>query len=101
MLTMATKQEVYELGERGFEPFPAWVEMNPRYACSNYALENLVRAVCVKHCCVDPEEGEPELYTCDGNFELDGYGKSWRLWYANGRERPTGEQPWERFSWDT
>ena len=100
MLTMATLQEVQKLGRRRFDEFPAWVELNPRYAYSDYALQNLIRAVCVSRCDT-PKACEPSLYTSHGNFELSGYGKSWRLWYANGRERPDGKQPWERFSWDT
>ena len=99
MLTMATIQEIREMRGEGFSEFPAWIEMNPRYATSEYARRNLVRAVSVKGC-DDPNDVEPELYTSHGNFQLDEYGKSWRLWYANGRERPDVIQKWERFSWD-
>ena len=100
MLTMATKQEMYELGRKAFDEFPAWVELNLRYACGPNAELYPIRAVCVQNC-YGPNARNAELITSHGNFELSGYGKSWRLWYANGRERPDGKQPWERFSWDT
>ena len=99
MLTMATMQEIRELGSKGFTPFPAWIELNPRYTSSDYAKKNLIRSVSVD-ACDHPNDVESELYTSHGNFELDGYGKSWRLWYANGRERPDSKQAWEFFSWD-
>lgn len=99
MLTMATKQEINRMGGEGFKSFPAWIEMNPRYTCSEYAMRNLLRAVSID-ACDQPSDSEPEMYTSNGNFRLDGYGKSWRLWYANGREQPDGKLEWERFSWD-
>ena len=100
MLTMASKEEILRLGNENFQPFPAWIEMNPRYARSAYALNNLIRPVAVELC--DSQDAcEPEMYTNHGNFRLDGYGKSWRMWYAAGRERPDGKLAWERFSWDS
>lgn len=99
MLTMATIQEIREMRGDSFLAFPAWIEMNPKYTYSNYDKQYLIRAVSV-HGCDDSDDVDPDLYTSHGNFSLDNYGKSWRLWYANGRERPDGIQKWERFSWD-
>lgn len=91
MLTMATMQEIRELGSKGFTLFPAWIEMNRRYTKGDYSMRSLIRPVSVETC-DHPNDVEPELYTSHGNFELDGYGKSWRLWYACGQESLTASR---------
>jgi hypothetical protein len=90
---MATYQEILEMGREDLVRFPAWIEMNPEYANSEYSQRHLIRPVVVE-LCDNENDVDPSIYTCHGNFELLGYGKSWRLWYANGRERPDGKQEW-------
>lgn len=97
MLIMATIHEIREMRGEDFLAFPAWIEMNPKYAFSEYNKLNLIRAVSI-HGCDDLDDDEPDLYTSHGNFGLDNYGKFWKLWYAYGREQPDGKRKWERFS---
>ena len=98
-LRMATLEEILDFAETGFQPFPAWIELNPRYNDTEYARRNLVRPVAVERCdrLSDPD---PELYTSHGNFSLGSYRKGWRLWYADGMTRPDTTTEWLPFSWD-
>lgn len=98
-LRMATLEEILNFAEKDFQPFPAWIEMNPRYNDSQHARRYPVRPVAVERCdrLSDPD---PALYTSYGNYSLWDYRKSWRLWYADGIIRPDTTTEWARFSWD-
>lgn len=99
MISFDEMSAFQKMGE-AFAPFPAWIEINPRYATSAYALHNLLRPVAIQSFDA-PGDCEPEVYTSHGNFQMDGYGISWRAWYACGSEVPDCDSiVWGRFLWD-
>jgi hypothetical protein len=63
-----------------------WLEVNTRYTSNSLNGMSLAPAI---------------LKTIFDAFEWLSYGKSWRLWYAYGAERPKCDIPWGCFSWDT
>ena len=91
MLKMATLEEIKQFDNDNFQPFPAWIEVNPNKITSKYMIVHSPIPVSVDSCNLEFDD----LYTSDGNYAVSAYGKSWRLWYANGMERPDEKTEWE------
>ena len=99
IITFEEMQAMQKQGD-AFRPFPVWVEANMRYVHHPVYWMPLAPAI-LSVFYEASEDGNAEVYVeGGGTFELLSYGKSWRLWYACGTERPSCDVPWMLFSWD-
>ena len=96
---MIAYEEMLEMQKNGecFMPFPAWLEINPKYA--NRQRERYYEAVVVSGMDCGTVDEDTVVYI-DGsrNYDLLAYGKTWRLWYAYRNQIPQFEAPWEQFA---
>lgn len=99
---LITLKELKEMRKQGdaFRPFPVWVEKNMRYVHHPTYWMPLAPAILSLFYDAPKDENVEVFVEGGGTFEWLSYGKSWRLWYACGSERPACDVPWERFSWD-
>ena len=99
---LITFNELKEMRKQGdaFRPFLVWVEKNMRYVHHPTYWMPLAPAILSIFYDAPKDENVEVFVEGGGTFEWLSYGKSWRLWYACGTERPACDIPWERFSWD-
>ena len=85
-----------------FQPIPVWIEVNIRYyKHSHVGWFPLAPGVLTVFYDTAGKENADVFVEGGGTHELLSYGKSWRLWYACGTERPACDEPWQLFSWDS